>query len=146
VKKIFLILGKSYIQFLARLILGCIFIYASFHKITDPSQFADIIRNYKLFPEITINFFAVTLPWIELLAGVFLIVGKFVKGSSFILTGLLLIFIIAITINLIRGLNFDCGCFTSNKRGSEPLLLLIRDVIILIPALIISFFSNKKLL
>jgi len=133
------LLNNYYIQFIARVFLGSIFVYASFHKIAEPSQFADIIRNYKLFPEFSINFFAVILPWLELIAGVFLISGKFIKASAFILSGMLIIFIIAISINMARGLNFDCGCFTSSGKGSNPLLLLIRDFLILIPGIVIFF-------
>ena len=37
--------------------------------------------------------------------------GISVKENSAILSGLLLVFIIAIAISLARGLNIDCGCF-----------------------------------
>lgn len=142
--KLIKLLGNSYIQFIAQLFLGAIFIYASFHKIANPAEFAEIINNYKLFPEFSINLFAIILPWIELIAGIFLISGKYKKGSTIILSTLLMIFILAISINIIRGLDFDCGCFTSSGKGSNPLYLLIRDILMLIPGIIILFFDTKK--
>ncbi len=142
--KLIKLLENSYIQFISQLFLGGIFIYASFHKIANPAEFAEIINNYKLFPEFSINFFAIILPWIELIAGIFLVSGKYKKGSTIILSTLLVIFIIAISINIIRGLDFDCGCFASSGKGSNPLYLLIRDILILIPGIIIFFFDPKK--
>ncbi len=141
--KIMKFLRKSYIQFIARFILGSVFIYASFHKIANPSEFAEIINNYKLFPEFSINIFAIILPWVELIAGLLLILGKYIKGSTAILSTLLIIFIIAISINIIRGLDFDCGCFSSSGKGSNPYSLLFRDILLLLPGIIIFLKIDK---
>ncbi len=48
------LLSAQNAEFIARLILGGLFIYSSIHKIIDPAQFARIISNYDLFPLITI--------------------------------------------------------------------------------------------
>ena len=125
---------------LCRIILGTVFIYASIDKIFNPEAFAAIISNYKLLPDFFIYTPALFLPWIELVAGSFLIAGIFVRGSSFLLNGLLIVFILAITINLIRGLSFDCGCFsTLSGTGSNVYYLLFRDLLLLIPGSVIFF-------
>jgi len=128
----------------SRLILGMIFIYASWDKIINPVQFADILYNYKILPLSVINLISVFLPWLELITGLFLIFGIFIRTSAKILTTLLIIFIITITINIIRGLDFDCGCFSTIKTdsGSNPYLLLIRDILLLIPGF--AIISNDK--
>jgi len=134
------------VQVLCRLILGGLFIYASIDKITHPQDFAYIVYNYKLLPDIFINLFAFILPWIEMISGIFLVTGIFRRASSLMLSFLLLVFIIAISANLARGLNFDCGCFTTvtTEGGSDPIGLLIRDTALLIPGLIIIFFHREK--
>jgi hypothetical protein len=67
------------------------------------------------------------------------VAGIFKRTAAIILFSLLFVFIIAISINLIRGLNFDCGCFTTviTEKGSDPVGLLIRDILMLIPGGII---------
>ena len=57
----------------SRLILGGIFIYAAMDKIAHPDQFAEIVYNYKLLPGALVNLMAIVLPWVEILAGVFLV-------------------------------------------------------------------------
>jgi len=135
------------VQFLCRFILGGLFIYASISKIVHPYAFAKIIHNYKLLPDTLIYMSAIVLPWVEMISGLFLVAGIFKRTAAIILSSLLFIFIIAISINLIRGLNFDCGCFTTvaTKNGSDPLGLLIRDILMLIPAGIIIFASSFKI-
>lgn len=129
---------------ISKFILGITFIYASWDKIMNPAQFADILYNYEILPSVLINFPAVFLPWLELITGLFLIFGIFVRTSAKILISLLLIFIAAITINIFRGLNFDCGCFSTAKTlsGSNPYLLLMRDIMLLIPGF--AIISDKK--
>ena len=131
---------------LSRFILGGIFIYASFGKILDPQAFADILYNYRLLPDFLINLFAVFLPWLEMMAGLCLVAGIFARTNAIILSSLLAVFIVALTINLIRGLDFNCGCFYPGGEGSSnPLTLIFRDFLMLIPGLIIILFMKKPL-
>lgn len=141
-KKIVNFLSSLPVQVLSSFILGGLFIYASIDKIVHPHAFAKIIYNYQLMPDIFIYFMAVTLPWVEMIAGFALVAGIYRRASAIILSALLVIFSVAISINLIRGLNFDCGCFSTltTEGGSDPVGLLLRDLLILIPGLIISFF------
>lgn len=144
--KISNLLSSLPVQWLSRLILGGVFIYASIDKITHPEAFADIIYNYKLLPGIFITLLAVVMPWLEIFSGLCVISGLFKRAGAIIIGAMLLVFSVAISINLARGLEFDCGCFTtvSSEGGSDPLGLLIRDIILLILVVIIVFFEGKK--
>lgn len=135
---------SKYILLVCRLILGSVFIYAASGKIMHPHAMAKILYNYKLLPDLFIYPLALFLPWIELMAGSFLIWGIFKRGSATILTLMLAIFIVAISINLIRGLNFDCGCFStlSGSGSHDPYLLLLRDILLIFPGIII--LTEKK--
>jgi uncharacterized membrane protein YphA (DoxX/SURF4 family) len=104
-------LSNSYFLFLVRFFLGFVFIYAAVEKINDPGSFAVSISNYKLLPLFIVNIFAIIIPWIELAAGMLLVFGIFGRESSFIIGVLLVIFIAAISISLMRGLDINCGCF-----------------------------------
>lgn len=127
------IMDNRRLELLVRWILGVTFVYASFHKIIAPAAFARIIYGYGLFPEVTVNVIAIVLPYIELVTGLALLTGLFPRAASLIIMVLLLSFIAAISINLLRGYEFNCGCFNSdnsNSAGSAG-LTLVRDFVLL---------------
>ncbi|MGB8657637.1 MAG: MauE/DoxX family redox-associated membrane protein [Candidatus Zixiibacteriota bacterium] len=128
---------------LFRLILGVTFVYASMDKIAHPDQFARIVYNYKILPPFLINIFAVTLPCVEFCAGLFLILGIFTESASLLICFLLLVFVVAISINLYRGVNLNCGCFSTNPAGKrEGAQLLIKDFVFLYLGIMIFFFNQ----
>jgi len=136
------------LQFLARMVLGGIFIYASLDKIAQPVQFARVIESYKLLPLSLITLPALILPWVELFAGICLVSGIAVRSAAMLLSALLVFFILSLGVNAFRGISrISCGCFSNSIGDSENIyVLIIRDLLILIPGLVIIFFSreNKK--
>jgi len=128
----------------ARLVLGGVFIYASLDKIQHPELFAEAVYNYQLSPEVAVNLVALWLPWVELLSGGLLVLGVWVRGSSLILSGLMVVFLASLGINLARGLDIHCGCFTT--QGSDPLTIftLLRDSLFLLLALFLFWLYHIK--
>ncbi|MCU7494119.1 MAG: DoxX family membrane protein [Ignavibacteria bacterium] len=109
------IISNEYLLLMARIALGGVFIFAGMQKISDPSGFAKAIYDYRIFPEAIINFFAVTLPWLELVSGLLLLFGILVRENAAILNSLLFLFIILVAISIARGLNIECGCFGTSS-------------------------------
>ena len=114
--------------------LGAIFVVAALPKITDPPSFAHMIYNYRILPAGLINISALIMPWVELVIGLCLILGVWVKPARWIITLMLVTFMIAIAINLGRDNAIDCGCFdtsAANKTYEERIrdmwIVLIRD-------------------
>lgn len=135
--------SNMYLLFLIRLVLGFIFIYAGAEKISDLEAFAISISNYRLLPVSTLNFFAITLPWIELVAGVLMVFGIAVKENSSIVFSMLIIFTIAIIISLFRGLSIDCGCF--GKGSQIGLLKLGENTLMIIGSFLLMIFGSNFL-
>ena len=116
-----------------RLLLGAVFLYASFDKIMHPEAFAQSVYNYQILPDSTVNLVALTLPWLELLLGLCLVAGFWLPGVTVISTGLLAVFTGAMVFNEIRGLDINCGCFsTETTQGPESSLTIIRDIMFLV--------------
>ncbi len=137
-------LTNRYLVLVVRLIVGGIFVFASINKIKHPEQFALIVYNYKILPHFAINFFAITLPWLEMVCGLFLISGIMNRSSALLVSFLLVIFIMALSINLLRGVDLSCGCFTTNPAAKEHISsLLWRDFVLLFLSLYILLFAGK---
>ena len=137
------ILSHKYLLLTIRIIVGFVFIFAAISKAAEPELFARSIANYKLLPIFLINIIAIILPWIELCAGVLLFFGVSVKENSAILSGLLLIFIIAIAISLIRGLDIECGCFGTVDGAKIGVQKLLENFGLLILGFILIIFNSN---
>ncbi len=101
----------------ARLALGVIFLIASLDKIIHPQPFSEMIYNYRLLPDKVVNLSALVLPWMELVLGLLLTLGRALPGSVVLSNLLLLAFFGALMFNLARGLNIHCGCFSTDPSG-----------------------------
>lgn len=139
------ILSNDLLTLICRLIFGGVFIYASLDKIVHPDQFARIVYNYHLVPGWGVNLFALMLPMMELIAGVFLIIGIFYEGSRNLLLLLSVVFVAAIGINVIRGVNLECGCFTVSSGAKKAgLMLILRDFLFLIPGVVLWLSTSRR--
>jgi len=120
--------------------------YASFDKMANPQAFADIIDNYRMLPVQLVNPLAIFLPWLEFLTGLFLVTGKWVKGSLLIYLTFLLIFIIGLAQALIRGLDISCGCFSVHpSTTSEVWLRIVEDMVMLfVSANLFRYLPEEK--
>ena len=133
----------EWIILVIRLVVGGIFVYASIDKIFNPDQFAKIIHNYRILPPDLINVMAIVTPWFEFTAGVCMITGFKYRGASLIIAVMLAIFTVAMSSAYIRGLNINCGCFsTSSFSESDLLARAIEDILLLIGSIIILFKTS----
>ena len=124
---------STWVHWIIRFVLGLTFIWASWHKMMNPGEFAKIIYGYGVFPEISINAIAIVLPYIEFISGICLISGILPKSALFIINALLTAFILLIGFNLARGHTFNCGCFSISEAGNASAWsLLIRDLLLLL--------------
>lgn len=115
--------------------LGVFFIVAALPKIADPPSFAQMVYNYRLLPGPLVNVASLTMPWAELLMGVALVCGLWRRTAASLVGALLVVFIVAISVNLLRGNAIDCGCFDvadAGKSVAERLhdmrMVIVRDI------------------
>src|SRR3990167_2317244 len=98
----------------ARMMVGGLFAYAGFMKLVYPVEnFHAVLAEYPLVPHAAIPLIALTLPWAELVLGVFLVTGYLTRLSAAALLGLCAAFVLLlVTRYMIEGtLPADCGCF-----------------------------------
>jgi uncharacterized membrane protein YphA (DoxX/SURF4 family) len=138
------ILSSQYIILVLRLLLGLTFVFASIDKISDPSTFAKAITNYKLISGSLSLIVATVLPWVELLCGLAVLSGMYLRGGAFLLFLLLSAFTLAVITGLIRGLDISCGCFTLDPNVNKIGWQKVIDNLGLILASVILFYSEGK--
>ena len=131
---------------LLRLILGLAFILASIDKIINPEKFLEVINNYNIVPQFISPIIAMVLPWLEFISGIFLIFGILTESSAAIVIILLIMFIYGVSVNLYRGSDIECGCFSLLFEGeSIGLQTILRDMIFMCFAVILIFLNRNVL-
>lgn len=118
-------------RYLLRLALGVVFIWAALAKIADPGSFSSQIHNFRMLPVALENIFALTLPWVELVAGLALVANIVPRAATQLLGALLVVFMVAIVAALARKLDIDCGCFGTEDAAKTGWVTLGRDVVFL---------------
>jgi uncharacterized membrane protein YphA (DoxX/SURF4 family) len=100
---------------LARLAVGGLFVGACIAKIRDPVAFALAILRYRILPDAAVNAVAIVLPWLELTTGIALLAGRprARAAAAWIVLAMLVVFTLAISLNLVRGIEASCGCFST---------------------------------
>lgn len=137
--------AKMYLEFTSRIGLGLMFIGASLFKIEDPEMFAMLVAQYQFLPSSLVNLFSLTLPPLELIVGVLLMIGPKTKYNATLILGMMVMFIIALSQALWRDLGITCGCFeitgAQDKAGAWS--SLIRDLILMPPILFLVFRDRQ---
>lgn len=95
----------------ARLLLAGVFLVSGYIKAVDPAQTRVAVRAYQLLPEGLVEPVAAVLPYLEIAAGLLLLLGLATRLGA-ILSALMMVgFLIGVISAAARGLNIDCGCF-----------------------------------
>jgi|SRR5450755_3171289 uncharacterized membrane protein YphA (DoxX/SURF4 family) len=123
-----------------RILLGAVFIYAAYTKLRESwLVFAMSIDAYQLLPSWAVFTVARTLPWVELILGLLLVTGRFMRYTAPAVTVVLIGFYAAMLRAYHFGTGIDCGCFGVGEAVSA--ITLTRDGILLGSSLIVTFLT-----
>jgi len=140
--------GHAWLALPMRLYLGCVFLLACQHKIAHPGSFAVDVATYGILPLSLVNLMAIGLPWVELAAGVLLVVGFKSRAAASMVFGMMVMFIAALAIALAQGLDMACGCFASQAvQDEDPIsaMTVLRDVGWLVLSLYVGLFDDDPI-
>lgn len=138
-----------------RLALGGLFLFAAYNKLfveNGPSLFAASIKAFKVIDPVeqpdVFQLAVFVTPWVEIVAGLALVLGLWTRAAAGVLAGLLIVFIGLITQVLVRGLPVDCGCFGKLSPFCPAKVSncnIVQNVILLVMAGLIMY-SRKSVL
>lgn len=121
------------IYHLIRVLISVIFLWSGISKLMDPTEFAVVIDAYGLIPEVWILPLATSLPLLEMVFGLGLLLE--IRGSLAVITGLLMSFLAILSYGIWLGLDVDCGCFGPQDPESKAFHslrpALYRDVVMI---------------
>ena len=103
--------GNVWIGLAFRVILAAVLIYAGVIKVFEPDGARNAILAYRIFDADLATFLGWALPIAEIVIGLLLLVGLFVRWAGLATALLMMGFVIGIASVWMRGYNIDCGCF-----------------------------------
>jgi len=133
----------SYVFLLVRLFIGVLFIIAGLAKLDQPAFFAHSIEQFDIVSRPVLIVMTYTLPWLELICGVLLILGLFLRASAMLIGLMLLTFIIALLSAMARGIAGECGCLGFFGSGRIGWPLTLQDTALLITCAVIYIFGDR---
>ncbi len=133
------------IELAARIVVGLVFLLYGLDKIAHADDFARAIANYRLLPEVLVNLVAVTLPWVECVCGLLLLAGQWVRSAALVSAFLMGVFVVAVSITLVRGLDISCGCLNAEAGRRVGLKLLVEDLLLLGAAAVLVLKAGDRI-
>lgn len=108
----------SYVALPLRFVIGGLFLLAAYNKLfveNGPQVFSSSVKAFKTVdPQTTPLLFQLAVfgtPWIEIVAGIALVLGLWTRAAASVLAALLVVFIALITSVIFRDIDTKCGCF-----------------------------------
>ena len=107
-----------------RLVLAAVFLYGAWAKLRTPWElFAMSVDSYHILPLPWVELVARTLPWLEVLIGVLLLIGIFPRSAAVASSLMLLVFFGLMVRAYANGEEINCGCFGPGEMISWKTLL-----------------------
>jgi uncharacterized membrane protein YphA (DoxX/SURF4 family) len=121
--------------------LGGLFCLAAFKKLQDPQSFAEAIKGFRVVDHnqlgSLISTGAFVIPWVEMIAGVLLILGLWSRASALAIGLALLAFIAGLVSVIARGIDASCSCFGDLNLFCSSAVgwcQVIRNLLLMVPA------------
>jgi uncharacterized membrane protein YphA (DoxX/SURF4 family) len=117
-----------------QIVIGVLFVWSALAKLGDLGSFATEVHNFRIVPVATENLLALTLPWIELIAALALILNVRARAGAAVITALLGVFTLGVVAAVVRGLDIECGCFGTSHASRVGLRKILENVGMLVVA------------
>lgn len=118
-----------------RLLVGGLLLYTGWQKVGHGAELARVIYGYRLLDPQLLNLAALSLPWVEVLAGLSLVTGFLRRSGALVAAGLFALFAVAVWLAILRGIEAPCGCFSVTSAEQIGWAALLRDIALLVLSL-----------
>jgi uncharacterized membrane protein YphA (DoxX/SURF4 family) len=129
-----------------RILLASLLGYTGVTKLPAAWTFAEMIANYQIFPAQANQLAAVVVPWCEVLCGILLLCGVWIRPAAMVSALLFAGFAVAVSSALGRGLDIECGCFGTETASKGQAVALAIDLLGLSLSLILTWLSTRSVI
>ena len=134
---------RRVLTWLSVAVLSVVFVYAAVMKLLDPADFANQVYAYQALPVWSVPPAAIMVPWVEMLAGIGLLIPAMRRSSALVILAMLLVFVGMAASVLYRGLDVPCGCFGYETRVVDWWLIVV-DTVFAILAAFLPFHAPMR--
>lgn len=121
-----------------------VFVASGVGKMLDLPAFSIAVEEFHILPLPLVLPFSIAVPIIEVTLGLAFVAGIFLRHASFGLAALLVSFLIAIGINLVKGNPIPCGCAGVLGGDKVSLNLFFIDLGLLLSIFLVLYFPHSK--
>ncbi|WP_157729587.1 MauE/DoxX family redox-associated membrane protein [Tumebacillus algifaecis] len=136
----------AWLKLVLQLALAAIFLWSAVAKFIDIFTFGEILRSYKLVPDVLIKPLAILLPIAELLIAICLLIPVTVRAASWGVIVLSLVFAAGLLYNYGEVLPYGCGCFGPAEAKPVGFVDVLKDILFIAAAAVLLFLNRKKAL
>ncbi|MDO4611013.1 MauE/DoxX family redox-associated membrane protein [Corynebacterium sp.] len=141
--------GRAVVSAVARFGLAVVWLWSGGVKLAHPLDAAQAIAAYEIVPAGLVEPLSVALPAVELVLGLMLLLGVFLRPAALVSGIIMAGFIIGLASAWARGLTIDCGCFGGGGQNPDAdaltyLKSLSRDVVFLLLAAVVWFRPLRR--
>jgi uncharacterized membrane protein YphA (DoxX/SURF4 family) len=152
--------ARRAIIWIGRLVLGGIFVYAGFSKLLLPnthlwpifvlrfsvsmniSRFAEQVESYKMISPVASQVVAHTLPFVEIVLGLLLLIGWRLRIWATAMTAIMVGFLAVVTRAYLLHMDINCGCFGTPEKLTG--MTVVRDGAFTALALVMTIFAFQE--
>ncbi len=128
----------AWLVFALRVALGLLLIVAGALKVTHPEWLASIIAGYRLLPSPLVVPLAIALPPLELIFGLYLVIGIFTRVAASVVCVMFVAYTIAVASAVVRHIPASCGCFGPGDAAIADWPHVVLDVLLALVAFFVA--------
>ena len=136
---------RAWVQWLARLLLAGVFLYAGVMKLRNAGAFHGDVLNFQWIDDPLAASVALYLPMLEILCAGAVLWPAWSRSAAVLLAGLLALFIVALLRAWALGIDLHCGCFGQSEASVDYPWKLAENALLLLAAGWLAFpFVGKE--
>ncbi|MFA5367224.1 MAG: MauE/DoxX family redox-associated membrane protein [Dehalococcoidia bacterium] len=135
-KRLTELLQNAYLHLALRLFLGFTFIVSAVSKLPMQTGFIDVVKSYHMLPDSLAYVYGAALPWLELLIGVYLLLGILLRINALATLLISATFMVANIGAIVQGKE-NCGTCFGESLPLPVEAALAYDFVIIIAAVVL---------
>jgi uncharacterized membrane protein YphA (DoxX/SURF4 family) len=133
--------ASSFVILSLRFFIGLFFVIGALRKVFHLVEFVRGVEAYQILPKGVLRLLALPIPFVEGGVGLMLLFGNATFLSGFMAFGLIMVFTVAVAINLRRGHLVQCNCYGLASTQTISTGTVVRNFLLMTCCLLLVVLS-----